>query len=541
MAADLPNRWTPVLELSTLRGLGRKVVKVEGKQILLIDAGDRILACNNRCPHEGYPLSEGTIAEGEDKACVLTCNWHNWKFDLDGGETLVGGDKLRRYPTRIVDGVVEVDVADAPRDQIIKSALDNLEDSFDRHEYDRMAREIARLMKAGGDPLDAVRRAVIAASEKLEFGATHALPASADWLSRRVELLSSAPKNSRAEVRSLSMVTECVGHFAWDTRREPVFPYPMGETGWDGDAFVTAVEAEDENSAIALVRGAISAGLNWSDLEPAFARAALAHYADFGHSAIYTYKMRALSQHLQDRESLLALCLQLTRSLVYATREDLIPEFKAYGGSLSNWDGKGNAPIDPTLFRTGSVAMMLQRISASSGSPVRLYDALMAAGAWQMLHMDLRWPSKTDGSVAQNVGWLDFTHCLTFGNAARKLCEAYPVLWPNALLQLGCFLGRNSAFTDPDLDVSEWVPKDPLASVEASLTAVEDHGWFEYIVSAHLLKLSFALREELIDRPGQDWHPMAIAALTRFLNEPLKRKHTLRTAHQALEFVALEG
>ena len=531
--------WEQAMDVETLREAGRKVMKIAGKQILLIDAGDRILACNNRCPHEGYPLSEGSIATGEEKACILTCNWHNWKFDLDGGETLVGGDKLRRYPTRVVGGRIEVDVADPAPEETILAALENLEDSFDRHEYDRMAREVARLMKAGGDPLDAVRRAVTATAEKFEYGATHALPATADWLNRRAEVLQNP--DAQSDVRALSMVTECVGHFAWDTRREPHFPYPTAIAAWNEDAFVEAVEAEDETGAIARVRGAVRDGLTWPDIERGFARAALAHYADFGHSAIYTFKMRALSDHLGDAESLLALCLQLTRSFVFATREDLIPEFKAYGASLAAWSGDGVEEIDPEVFRKGSVKGLLGKISQSSAEPVALYDALMGAGSWQMLHMDLAWPSKTDGTVSQNVGWLDFTHCLTFGNAVRKLCETYPELWPNGLLQIGCFLGRNSSFTNADLDVARWMPADPLAEVEEALLGVEDHGRFEYIVSCHLLKLSYAIREELVDRPGQDWHPIAIAALTRFLNEPLKRKHTLRTAHQALDFVAAEG
>ena len=38
--------------------------------------GDDVWACDNRCPHEGYPLVEGNLTDG----CILTCNWHNWKF-----------------------------------------------------------------------------------------------------------------------------------------------------------------------------------------------------------------------------------------------------------------------------------------------------------------------------------------------------------------------------------------------------------------------------------------------------------------------------
>jgi nitrite reductase/ring-hydroxylating ferredoxin subunit len=525
-------RWTDVAALADLPESGRLVVRPEGRQIALFRVGERVLACNNRCPHEGYPLAEGDL--GGEGGCVLTCNWHNWKFDLIGGETLVGGDRLRRYPARIADGRIVLDLSDPPAETRIADALYSLTDSFRTHDYSRMAREIARLGKAGGDPLDALRRTLAETAARFEFGSTHAVPASADWLSLRAE-------QSADATAALAMLTECVGHFAWDALREPERPFPEGRAPWDADVFVRAVEDEDEALACALVRGAIADGLGWEALEPALAEAALAHYADFGHSAIYTYKMRALTAHLGDRESLERLCLMLARSMVYATREDLIPEFRAYRDALTCWRaGDGPAP-DAEELRGLSVRKALARLAEAGAPPEALYDAAMQAASWQMLHFDLAWQDAVAVPVSKSVGWLDFTHALTFGNAARKLCERRPDLWPNAILQLGCFLGRNAPFTDPDLDEAPWRGNDPQGDVEAALAAVRDHGQGEYIVSAHLLKLSYALREEAWERPEAPWHPLAAAALKRFLASPLKRKHTLRTAHQALDFVAAEG
>jgi hypothetical protein len=42
---------------------------------------------------------------------VLTCQWHNWKFDLASGDCRFGGEPVRRYPTRVVAGRVELDLA----------------------------------------------------------------------------------------------------------------------------------------------------------------------------------------------------------------------------------------------------------------------------------------------------------------------------------------------------------------------------------------------------------------------------------------------
>ena len=78
------------LTRAELKEKGRKLLKKDGKQILLVFSEGRVYAIANRCPHEGYPLSEGTL----DSECRLTCNWHNWKFDLASGANLTGGDAL---------------------------------------------------------------------------------------------------------------------------------------------------------------------------------------------------------------------------------------------------------------------------------------------------------------------------------------------------------------------------------------------------------------------------------------------------------------
>ena len=87
-------RWTRAIALDRLKAKGRAVVRLGGKQIVVFDTGEGPLACNNRCPHEGYPLREGILDDG----CVVTCNWHNWKFDLRSGANLYGGDRPWRRP-----------------------------------------------------------------------------------------------------------------------------------------------------------------------------------------------------------------------------------------------------------------------------------------------------------------------------------------------------------------------------------------------------------------------------------------------------------
>ena len=515
--------------LEALKAQGRRLVKVGRKQIALFHGKKGVFACNNRCPHEGYPLMEGSLAEG----CVLTCNWHNWKFDLDSGETLVGGDRLRRYPVQIRGDEIWLDVADPPPAARAAKALEGLQASFRRHDYDQMAREISRLQRSGADPLDALRGAIDWTHDRLEFGTTHAHAAAPDWLALRAEL---APDDPAA----LVPLVEVVGNLAWDTLREPAYPYAEGRQSYGPEALVEAIECEDEAAAVALLRGALAEGLTFRELERPLATAALAHYQDFGHALIYVYKTGQLIECLGPTTAE-PLLLALLRSLVYARREDLIPEFRAYGGALAEWAGQGRRPIEAADLTGLSVPKVLARTLESSANPAALFDALLGAAAWQQLHFDLARQERHDQPISQNVGWLDFTHAITFGNAVRVLCSRYPELWPSGLLQLACFLGRNTGFVDPDLDVEDWAVPDPAAFFDAAFAGLLDHGAPEYIVSCHLVKLLTAVREEVTAAPEAPWVPALVAATRRFLESPLKRKHSLRTAYQAADFTAIEG
>ena len=518
-----------VASLSELQNNGRMLIKHGGKQVALFLGPKGVYACNNRCPHEGYPLSKGTVTEG----CVLTCNWHNWKFDLESGETMVGGDTLRRYPVAVEGDDVLLDFADPPGEARIAAVLGELRDAMDKEEYGRMARLVARIEVAGGDPLDAVREAVRIGHDRMEFGMTHAFAAAPDWLRLGAE-------RARDEAERLVAWLEPVAHIGFDTMREPFFPFTEDTTPYDADAFGAAIEAEDEDSAVALLRGGLSDGLGFADFEQALSRAALAHYAGFGHTLIYVAKAGALIERLGAaiQEPVL---FALVRMIVYARREDMIPEFRTYGDALKDWDGQGAAPSSYKDYIGKAVRQVLARALDSSADPAALYDALLGANCWNMLHFDLPQQDRVTGAIADNVSWLDFTHGLTFANAVRAQCAKFPELWPAGLLQMGCFVGRNAGFVDAEQDLAKWRVTDGTAFLDRQQLALFDHAQPEHIVSCHLVKVLTALGDELAAaRPDAPWRSDALAAVNRFLHTPLKRKHAVRTARQALDLVAAE-
>lgn len=61
---------------------GRVMAVTAGtKTLALVHFDNKYAAMDNRCPHQGGPLGDGTIEKGNDGKCWLRCPWHGWDFD----------------------------------------------------------------------------------------------------------------------------------------------------------------------------------------------------------------------------------------------------------------------------------------------------------------------------------------------------------------------------------------------------------------------------------------------------------------------------
>ena len=82
-------------------------VVVHGERLLVVRHEHGVCVYRDRCPHQGHPLSEGTLADG-----VLTCRLHRHAFDAVTG---AGLNPLRPclsvVPSRVDAGRVLVEVA----------------------------------------------------------------------------------------------------------------------------------------------------------------------------------------------------------------------------------------------------------------------------------------------------------------------------------------------------------------------------------------------------------------------------------------------
>ena len=61
---------------------GRVKSATAGTQsVALVHFKGEYAAMDNKCPHQGGPLGEGSIEKGIDDQCWLRCPWHGWDFD----------------------------------------------------------------------------------------------------------------------------------------------------------------------------------------------------------------------------------------------------------------------------------------------------------------------------------------------------------------------------------------------------------------------------------------------------------------------------
>ena len=145
--------------LAELRAAGRLVVHLDGHVLCLFADDDRVHAVDNRCPHMGFPLQRGSLADG-----ILTCHWHHARFDICTGGTFdQWADDLRRFPVEIRDDDVYVDLA--PPLDALGHRRKRLRDGLERDLPLVIAKSAIALAEADPTGVDAFRIG-------LDFGVT---------------------------------------------------------------------------------------------------------------------------------------------------------------------------------------------------------------------------------------------------------------------------------------------------------------------------------------------------------------------------------
>jgi nitrite reductase/ring-hydroxylating ferredoxin subunit len=69
---------------------GMAVTRAGEKEVLLAKVQGQIYAIDNACGHSGYPLDQGKL-----DGYVVTCRWHDARFDVRSGAVLAPGRAFR--------------------------------------------------------------------------------------------------------------------------------------------------------------------------------------------------------------------------------------------------------------------------------------------------------------------------------------------------------------------------------------------------------------------------------------------------------------
>ena len=87
-----------------------KTVTAGTHSMALTNIDGAFTAMDNRCPHQGGPLGEGSIEVGDDGQCWLRCPWHGWDFDPRTGLAPGGHEDSGQslYPLEVRDDGVYV-------------------------------------------------------------------------------------------------------------------------------------------------------------------------------------------------------------------------------------------------------------------------------------------------------------------------------------------------------------------------------------------------------------------------------------------------
>jgi nitrite reductase/ring-hydroxylating ferredoxin subunit len=562
---------------------GGKVVKRRGKQIALVRIDeDRVFAIDNRCPHEGYPLVEGTV-----KDCVLTCDWHNWKFDLRSGACLRGGEDVRAYPLLIKEGEIHVDLRDPDPGAQKPRAEASFREAVLKRDMGRAARDALRLLELGSKPEDLIAEATEIAAARLEWGWDHGLTVAAECV-RALPLYEGAER--------VIPVTQAVAGAMDRALNRPVRPRPPVEEGAGARSMEEArrsfrelLEAEEQERAEATFIRALEAGMGIEEAKRWLFTAATDHFLDYGHGIIYA--VRAIQMlELVGWEWAPKLLPSVAFQIAWGTREDRLPYMRRFQALLREVEpelsrlfelqGQGEGPAGwsgEELFKQvvdGSledgVSGVLEALRAGVSFD-RIISPITAAAGERLLRFD----RQIDRDPTREEGWLDVTHLITHANAARTAFAMQP---SPELLRALFYSARfvwsvrkldrpgEAAGTLPDPEGIERPGEEILSAIEAAIGdrderralaltrgylaaghaeealgrrlirfAIADSASVEIMI-AHTIKTTVAAVEELA-AIREPYRALPLLGAVRFLAAPKRERWVYRNTLRALSML----
>src|SRR5579859_4156757 len=362
--------WVRAAAVDDIREGGAKSFAHLDKRIALFRTPGGVFASDNRCPHQGYALVRGDVKDG-----VLTCAWHNWKFELGTGTCRFGGENIRTYPVEIRDGQVFVDVADPPAEVIRPDLFRSLVAAMEDLDIGRVARDAMRLQRIGTPLADVVREGVRYAAPRAEYGWDHSLATLTDCL--RMSRFFDESLRALPVIQGLSVAADNQIRRPLRHRPDPVDPVAgYGSIDAALSAYPVLVDEERADEAEALIRGLIAAGVSPPALRHTLLTAVTDHFLAYGHSMIFAQKAFELLGQIgwQEADAVLS---PLVPEMVLGTRYDKLPYMRKF---LHAWQQAG-PDLEALLRRpaSGEFDQAGYRRALTDGAAPEAFGALLTA------------------------------------------------------------------------------------------------------------------------------------------------------------------
>ncbi len=579
MSSATTENWQRAFLLSDLPVGQARAAKLDGHQIAIFHRDHDVLyACDNRCPHEGYPLVRGRVL-GDS---LLMCIWHSFTFNLKDGKCLFGDEDVQTYPVRVVDGHIEIDVALPDPAEGVSARFESLTQALLEKRMGQAARDTVRLIQAGVSVEKLVGFAAVFDARYAEFGAaTHALPLAADTL--RILPRFPGVQAVRPLMQLFDMASEPSLARTPRTRTEPVDPGddPIAA----GERLRQAANAMRLGEPEALLRGALAKGWGRAEIEPWFFHLCTGHFIAFGHGLIYQLKVFDLLDRIgwEHADEILPAHLQV---IAFGPREERIPNHAALLRALERIDPKleglyaqrGDRELERSRQRAlcnavldGSVDEAIDAVATcleSGTSPDAVARTLSLAASERLRRFD----PAIDREPSLQENWLDATHTLTTAHATRQALRRFDdpgVL--RTLFHLAYFIQRTRPL---DMEKPETIVPARGATLQTVVDAVRerraekavaeatgylaDHGSdrsavdalcfaFEDLIFAghgvrpifvtHMLKTLIAARDEREALGNDPRRDEPLLACTRYLASPIQEHNLASAIEDALRFV----
>ena len=528
--------------------------QVADRRVAVVRTESGFHAVDNACPHQGYGLATGSL-DGER----LTCQWHNWKFDVRTGRCLMGEEDVACHRVDVVDGEVMVTVNRPTIDEQRARLWPSLQRGIESDYTGQIARDSARLLATGTSPAEIMRAGLAITAAKADDGLGHELAMAADCLA--LAEIRHGTEQALPLVQGLAGLAETTRD-----RRPRRLPEP------DPAVSVTAaIEEENIEAAMAGVLGLIEAGVEPVAMRHHLIGAASAHHLSYGHGMIYTQKTFEMLDRI-GWDSAPDLLPHLAARLVLSTREDTLPYMRKAMRALAAVDLETLAAADAEhgWQPAALVDVMLNATAAPiddaaaavvAGAGIEgLLDAVSLGASRRLLRHDL----VVELDSSEPFGWLDITHALTTAQAVRWAWRADPgphtaraalfAVW--LLFDSGRSERRNGiAATGFEPDRLPQPSADDLAAAvtfgdAAGAVALAATGPAErvgdilaqaslddragsFIVAAHLIKTTEAARREAARTASS----LPLAAAARFLASPRLERFVAANVAESVDFV----